>query len=253
MPVKILMADGDPAVLELARATMAAEQWCDLVSVQDGPAAAEYLQKEKFDGFIIADQIPQGDAFELIQQLKGWSLNAGIPIVMLTGRDDIATMRRGFQAGVTFFAAKPPTRERFFRLFSAVHGAMESERRRHHRLPYSTSVTCTVGDQSRYRFVTESTEIGEGGMALRLAGGVEVGQILDLEFLLPQISRPAPPPARKPRKLFLGEREAPLTGPQKVRARVRYLASSSASIGLDFLDLTPAQRQVIQHYVTGDS
>lgn len=64
MPVKILMADGDPAVLEMARATMASVQWCDLVSVQDGQEASEYLQKQKFDGFIIADQIPQGDAFD---------------------------------------------------------------------------------------------------------------------------------------------------------------------------------------------
>ncbi len=253
MPVKILMADGDPAVLEMARATMASVQWCDLVSVQDGQEASEYLQKQKFDGFIIADQIPQGDAFELIGHLKDWSLNAGIPIVMLTGQDDIAMMRRGFKAGVTFFATKPRTRERFYRLFNAVHGAMESERRRHHRLPYFTSVTCTLGDQNRYRFATESTDIGEGGMALRLAGGVEVGQMLELEFLLPQISRPAAPAERKPRKIFIGEREEHLTGPQKVRAKVRYIGSSSASIGLDFLDLTPAQRQVIQIYITGSN
>ena len=64
---------------------------------------------------------------------------------MLTGEDDIDTMRRGFKAGVTFFAVKPPNRERCYHLFNAVRGAMETERRRHHRLPYHTPVTCTLG------------------------------------------------------------------------------------------------------------
>jgi CheY-like chemotaxis protein len=232
---------------------MSPVQWCELVSVQDGYDAAECLQKQKFDGFIIADRLPRGDAFELIEHLKGWSLNAGIPIVMLTGEDDIDTMRRGFKAGVTFFAVKPHTRERFFRLFSAVRGAMESEKRRHHRLPYRTPVTCTLGDESRYRFMTESVDIGEGGMALRLAGGVEVDQVMELEFLLPQVARPAHPVTRKPRKLPFAGRETPLSGPQKLRARVRYIAAASGNLGLDFVGLTAAQREVIQHYITGGS
>ena len=109
------------------------------------------LQSQKFDGVVMADRIPHVDGFELIQHLKDSPLNAGIPIVMLTGEDDIDTMRRGFKAGVTFFAVKPPNRERFYRLFNAVRGAMENERRRHHRLPYHTSVTCTLGDQGRNR------------------------------------------------------------------------------------------------------
>jgi CheY-like chemotaxis protein len=253
MAIKILMADGDPAVLELARATMTSLNWCDLVTVEDGREAAKCLQSQKFDGLVMADRIPHLDGFELIQHLKLSSLNAGIPIVMLTGEDEIDTMRRGFKAGVTFFAPKPPNPERFFRLINAVRGVMENIKRRHHRLPYHTPVTCSLENQSRSRFVAESVEISEGGMSVRPSGGTEVGQVVELEFLMPQVSRPAHHGTRNDEKAPFVERETPSLAPQKVRATVRFIAPSGASMGLDFLGLTPTQREIIQHYVAGGS
>jgi CheY-like chemotaxis protein len=252
MAIKILMADGDLAVLELARSTMSSLTWCDLMTVKDGREAAKHLQSQKFDGLILADRIPHVDGFELIQHLKDSSLNAGIPIVMLTGENDIDTMRRGFKAGVTFFAVKPPTRERCYHLFNAVRGAMENERRRHHRLPYHTAVTCSLGDLGQNRFTAESVEISEGGMSVRPSGGAQVGQVVELEFLIPQLSRPAHT-VRTSRKALFAEPEEPSTGPQKVRAKVGYVSPSGHIMGLDFLGLNPAQRAAIQRYITGDS
>jgi len=69
MAVKILMADGDHAVLELARSSISTLQWCDLVTVKDGHEAAKLLQSQKFDGVVMADRIPHVDGFELIQHL----------------------------------------------------------------------------------------------------------------------------------------------------------------------------------------
>jgi CheY-like chemotaxis protein len=254
MAVKILMVDGDLAVLELARTSTSSVQWCDLVTVRDGGEAVKLLRSQKYDGVVMADRIPNLDGFELIQHIKDSPMNARAPIVMLTGEDNIDTMRRGFKAGVTFFAAKPPNRERFFRLFNAVHGAMESERRRHHRLPYRTPVTCTLADQeARNHFRAESIEISEGGMSVRPSGGTSIGQVLELEFLLPQVSRPAHPVPQKSRKGLFAEQEPQVVGPQKIRATVRNVAHSGESIGLDFQGLTANQREAIQHYIEGNS
>ena len=250
MAVKILMADPDLTVLELARSTMAPLKWCDLVTVADGRAALECLEGHKFDGVVIADRIPGVDGFGLIEHLKNSPLNAGVPIVMLTGEDDLDTMRRGFKAGVTFFAAKPPSRQRCYHLFNAVRGAMETQRRRHHRLPYHTRVTCSFVDVERHQFVAESVDISEGGMSVRPAGGAEVGQVLELEFVMPEVVRPERS-AHKSRKGLFAEREVVVTGPQKIRVRVRYVHPSGESIGLDFMSLTPAQRETIQIYISG--
>jgi CheY-like chemotaxis protein len=253
MAIRILMADGELSVLEMAKAATTSFLWCELVTVSDGREAAKLLSSQKFHGVVMAGHLPHLDRFELIRHLKGSPLNAGVPIVMLTDEDDIEMMRRGFKSGVTFFAIKPPNRERFYRLFSAVRGAMENEQRRHYRLPYHTKVTCTFGDQNQNRFVAETIEIGEGGIAVKPSGGTEVGQILELEFLLPQLSRPSHSGTPKSRKALFAEREAHATGPQKVRACVRYLTPDGEIMGLDFQGLTPAQRQVIQHYIAGGS
>ena len=254
MPVKILMADNDLPTLEMARATVSALKWCDLTTIDSGREAAERIQNQKFDGLIIADQLPHLSGFEVVRCLKNSPLNARIPTVMLTGEDDVEAMRRGFKAGVTFFSVKPSDRERCYRLFNAVRGAMEAERRRHHRLPYHTPVTCSMADASRSSFVAESREISEGGMSVSPAGGLTVGQVLELEFLLPRISPPSgaeKPKARK-KRLFV-DGDMPLTGPQRVRASVRYVAPSGEHMGMDFLDMTPAQREVIRLYVSGGS
>ncbi len=249
MPIRILMADGDRGVLILARHAVSAQEWCDLVTVNDGWKAAESLQKEQYDGLITADQLPHVDGFELIKRLKDSPLNARIPIVMLTAEGDLAAMRKGFKAGVTFFAPKPPNRERFSRLFNAIRGAMENVRRRYLRLPYHTSVTCTQRDR---RFTAESGDISVGGMSARPAGGVEIGTVLELEFLLPSIPGPADPGAGKSEKAASSERASTSSHPQKVQAKVQYVAPSGESMGLDFLDLTTAQREVIEQYISGD-
>ena len=212
------MADGDAAVLDLARSIASSLKWCDLVVVNDGREAARYLQNEKFDGVVVADRLPVVDGFELIERLKHSSLNASIPIVMVTGEeDDIGTMRRGFRAGVTFFAVRPPNRERFYRLLNAVRGAMENERRRHNRLPYHTTVNCSIGDQGQIRFAAESIEISEGGMSLRPSGGAEKGQVLELEFLFPRFHG-APIYLLKPANRFLSRPTSLWTGHKRCAA-----------------------------------
>ncbi len=254
MAVKILMVDGNHAVLEMARSATASVQWCDLVTTRDGSEARKLVQTQKFDGMLIADRIPHADSFELIKQLKESALNGRVPIVMLTGDDNIDIMRKGFKAGVTFFTVTPPSRERFFRLFNAVHGAMESERRRHHRLPYRTSVTCRLADgEVRNHFVAESVEISEGGMSVKPSGGMPVGQVLELEFSFPQLLHPANPGPHKSRKGLFAEHEAHVEGPQRVRATVRNLSHGSEIMGMDFQGLTAKQREAIQHYIEGNS
>jgi hypothetical protein len=109
---------------------------------------------------------------------------------MLTGYDDVETMRQGFRAGVTFFLGKPFTRERATGLFSAMRGAILREKRQHARLPYRTAVECSVGDPPERRFTAESINVGEGGMLIEPSGGVEKGQVLRLEFRMPNRKKP---------------------------------------------------------------
>ena len=250
MLVRVLVVDDEPAVLELIRTTVQALRWCEVLTLSNSRAAATCLARQKFDGVIVDAHLRDLDGFGVTECARTSPLNAGIPIVMLTDDHDINTMRRGFKAGVTFFAAKPSTRERVYRLFSAVRGTMLREQRRHHRLPFRTSVVCRWKNHEVGHFMAESLEISEGGMSLTPSGGLEVGQEAELEFVLPQASGSAKPAVQKPGRSLFHEPEAALDGPQKLRAKVRYRTPQDA-IGLEFVSLAPACREVIRRYISG--
>jgi CheY-like chemotaxis protein len=250
MLVRVLVVDDEPAVLELIRTTVQALRWCEVLTLTNSRMAAKCLARQKFDGVIVDAHMRDLDGFGVTECARTSPLNAGIPIVMLTDDSDINTMRRGFRAGVTFFAAKPSTRERVYRLFSAVRGTMLREQRRHHRLPFRTSVVCRWKNHEMGQFMAESLEISEGGMSLTPSGGLEVGQEAELEFVLPQASGSAKPAVQKPAKSLFHEPEATLDGPQRLRATVRYRTPQDA-IGLEFISLAPACREVIRRYISG--
>ena len=249
MPARVLLVDDRQEVVNLMQKTVGVLQWCELRTLSDGSEAAVRLVTEKFDGIIVGNELPQMNGFDLTRSIRQSSLNAETPVVMLTQDNDVETMRRGFKAGVTLFLTRPANRERAYALLNAMRGIMSSGRRRYARMPYRTNVICELESQPGLRFAAESVEIGEGGICLSPADGVEVGQELILELALPQVDTP-------PRKVLTGLPFQPsspgqaVTRLHTVHAVVRYKRPPN-SIGLEFTSIPPECRELIQQYVSG--
>jgi len=246
-----MVVDAQTSFLKMVENSVASLDWCELETVESSEEAVHRLEKERFDGLLVKARMPDLDGFEITRRTRGSALNSGVPVVMLGGEDDVNTMRQGFRAGVTFFAARPTNRELVHRLLSAVRGVMAVQKRRYLRLPYHTAVTCRWTAGEPRHFVSESLDIGEGGMSIRPSGGLEVGKHVELEFVLPETAKPAKPESRKRRGLFVGG-EKTISGPQKVWAVACYHIAQD-TVGLVFSNLSPTQREIIQHYVTGGS
>jgi len=167
--------------------------------------------------------MPKLDGFTITQQVRRSKLNRRVPIVMLTGLDDAETMRKGFAAGANFFLGKPFTRERIYNLLGATRGAMLRERQRYMRVSYRTSVDCSWGQEKKFR--SGSVNLSEGGMMLTPAGGLPIGQELEVAFTLPNLSRPI-------RASAMVVREAPPNG-----------------IGIQFLKLSDRDERDLQGYL----
>ncbi|HEV2352360.1 MAG TPA: response regulator [Terriglobia bacterium] len=195
MALRILAVDDEPSSLELFK-IMAEPLGCDVMAVGDSRDAARLIEHEKFDGAVVDVQMPYMDGFQLVECIRNSRLNHQVPIVMLTGHDDADTMRKGFNAGVSFFLGKPFTRERIAALFSAARGAMLKEKRKFARLPLRTTVTCKWTGQRQGQFKAGSVDICEEGMLLGPSGGLNVGQEIDLEFDLPPGTAPVRPHAK---------------------------------------------------------
>jgi len=219
-----MAVDDEPSVLRLLKAHL--ETWgCQVIDVVDSREALERLKEEKVEGLFMDVNMPHLDGFDLTRQVRLLKLNGHVPIVMLTAMDDVETMRKGFEAGASFFLGKPFTRERVYKLLGATRSAMVREKQRYARLSYHTNVDCSWGIEPVKQFRSTSVNISEGGMKLAPSGGLTVGQDLEVAFQLPGISH-------------------------LIKARARVVREVPPNeIGIKFLKLSERDEKDLQGYI----
>jgi len=221
--MKILLVDDEPEVCRLLK-TMVEPLGVEVRTSSDSQEAALILENEKFDGIMLDVAMPKLDGFELTRKIRSTPPNQNAPIIMITGFDDVDTIRRAFEAGATFFIGKPFSREKVYALFRTARGAMLAERRRGARLPYRTTVTCFRGEE---RFNATSISIGESGMGLESSGTAQVDDVLALEFNMPDVKKPV-----------------------KVTGKIR-VKEATGRTSIEFIDPSDAGRDVIREFIHG--
>lgn len=189
MSMKLLVVDDERPVLNVLR-TLLEELGAEVVGFTAPQEAAAQLEVTKFDGIFLDVRMEGLDGIELTRRVRASTRNKTVPVIILTGMDDVKTMREGFRAGATCFMGKPVTRERIQNLMSSIRGSILAEKRRHIRLPLRTRVVCKWGEKERKQLYGASINIGESGMLIEPAGGLEVGQSVDLEFVVPPKDKP---------------------------------------------------------------
>jgi DNA-binding response OmpR family regulator len=124
MSMRLLVVDDEDPMMNLLKDILQASGG-DVVGLTDSAEAAEWVEREKFDGLFLDALMPNLDGFELTRRARASSLNNKTPIVMLTGLDDVHTMRRAFKAGASFFLGKPITLDRVRNVVGAMRGGFE--------------------------------------------------------------------------------------------------------------------------------
>lgn len=132
--------------------------------------------------------------------LKGDEIILGARIFAIADTLDAMTSDRPYRKSLSFSAAREEiTREsgrqfdpEVVKAFLAIpedmlRGVVLSEKRRTVRLPFSMDVTCKVGEREHN---LTSRNICEGGMLLEKANGLNVGEVMDLRFALPEAAPP---------------------------------------------------------------
>ena len=226
--MKILLVDDEPDICKLIK-TLLEPLGVEVHTLSDSREAALILERDKFDGIMLDVAMPGLDGFQLARRIRSTPPNQHAPIIMLTGMDEVETMRRAFEAGVTFFLGKPVSREKIYAIFRTARGAMLAERRRTGRLPYRTAVNVAWEAQ---RFNSTSINISEGGMALEGSGPAAVGDVLTVGSMNSMEVRPEAKHSLK------------VTG--KIRGK-----DASGRTSIEFIDPTEASREIIREYMYG--
>jgi signal transduction histidine kinase len=106
LETRILVADDDPILREFAIVHLSAPH-VEVEVAEDGLFALERLKQGGIDLALVDLDMPRMNGFELIQAIREDRDLAHLPIVVVTGREDMEAVDRAYQAGATSFAVKP--------------------------------------------------------------------------------------------------------------------------------------------------
>ncbi len=102
----VLVVDDEPLMRLLANESLAASG-LQVVEAEDGRAAIEACRRHR-PGIVLMDvQMPEMDGFEACRQLRASPFGRHTPILMMTGLDDLESIRQAYDAGATDFVSKP--------------------------------------------------------------------------------------------------------------------------------------------------
>ena len=104
--VRILVADDDPLLREFASVYLSTPT-ATVVTAPNGMAALDLLRTSPFDIAILDIEMPELDGFGLLEAIRGDQAISSLPVMMLTGHEDIRSIDRAFRFGANAFAPKP--------------------------------------------------------------------------------------------------------------------------------------------------
>ncbi len=106
-PVRILAVDDDPIMREMATAQLS-HPGGEVVTAQDGQEAWDLLDADPHFDLVLSDlEMPRMTGFGLCTMIREDTRFARLPVVVLTGREDMFAIDRAYEVGATSFATKP--------------------------------------------------------------------------------------------------------------------------------------------------
>jgi len=105
-PIRVLVADDDAILREIAGA-MLRDAGFIVQCVASGDAAVAVCALRLPDIALLDVEMPDGNGYQACTNIRSLPGGADLPIVMVTGCDDTASIDRAYEAGATDFVVKP--------------------------------------------------------------------------------------------------------------------------------------------------
>lgn len=106
VPNKILVVDDDEHILRSLSQYLELEDF-NVVSASSGPDALKLFDQESPDLVVLDVMMPGMDGYQVLEKLRSHSDSAGVPVLMLTARDQHNDILKGYQMGATSYLVKP--------------------------------------------------------------------------------------------------------------------------------------------------
>ncbi len=104
--LKIIFVDDDPILREFAVVNLTTEH-ATVATACDGEEALRVIEAFEPDIMLLDLEMPNMDGFEVLERLRASETWRQLPVIVVTGREDVGAVDRAFQAGATSFVVKP--------------------------------------------------------------------------------------------------------------------------------------------------
>lgn len=104
--VRLLCVDDDPILREFASVYLATPT-ARVETAENAEAGLARLGQQAFDLALIDLEMPGMGGFEMIRRIRASAGFGDMPVIVVTGREDIASIDAAFHAGATSFVTKP--------------------------------------------------------------------------------------------------------------------------------------------------
>ncbi len=102
----ILIVDDDLSIRILMRASLEKAGF-KVAEAENGLVAVEKFAKLRPDAILLDVMMPEMDGFETCRTIRNFANGTNIPILMVTGLDDLDLIHQSFDSGATDFITKP--------------------------------------------------------------------------------------------------------------------------------------------------
>lgn len=103
--LRLLVVDDDPIQREFAKVYLAAPT-VEVELAENGAAGLALLRSASFDIALIDIDMPVMNGFELLAAIRADTALAHLPVIMITGREDVESIDRAYELGASSFVTK---------------------------------------------------------------------------------------------------------------------------------------------------
>ncbi len=104
--VRILVVDDDPIHCEFARVYLSTPT-AEVETAQNGAEGLRKLREGQFDLVVVDLEMPVMNGFQMIGAIRSDPALRHLPVVIVTGLEDMDSIDRAYDEGATSFVTKP--------------------------------------------------------------------------------------------------------------------------------------------------
>jgi CheY-like chemotaxis protein len=125
--MRILVADDDPTVRLLLVSHLEADGHT-VETVEEGTAALAAVRQDRPDALVMDVMMPGLTGWEVLQALRAEGLSAGLPVVLVSGRDLAADQRHGYELGASLVLSKSDDFSKLAGTLEALHASAQARK-----------------------------------------------------------------------------------------------------------------------------